>query len=466
MNIISEMKDSGWQNLAPVNYNMDKILKIQSKYNKENSLMDLIQETRDVIIAFNLGMESKEARKEALNIIKPVTYKQAKNFIDNVDRIINKNIDYLTFPKTSAGIQKAYENTIKNGSIEDVAFLFGMDENYTISIYHSMLLKKEIDGKKSMGASFLQEITDKMFEQKIDKKIEKNSEIDRQNLNDKKETISQDNTNNTQVKKSEGPAVFFKKDPAIHKEIDKIVEDIESILKPIREDFNSYQKNKDFASFQIGKVIDSATRKYNFEHGELNSWFTDILLESQYNILYKNVEDSTNTFFSRLYLEMIVDCSSELTELGLDTQTVFEDKKFWYGLKVVRENVAPVDYKIFTNCLVSNFLTLKTYSDSEKIDIGMNAMSMVIKDELNFKSRLNLWLDIGGGLTLEDSKGQTIIDKLKIKNNPMWNKSIVEIAKERDINLHKFYPKDFNRPGDFIPTKEDIINSRKNNVPF
>ena len=53
--------------------------------------MDLIQETRDVIIAFNLGMESKEARKEALNIIKPVTYKQAKNFIDNVDRIINKN---------------------------------------------------------------------------------------------------------------------------------------------------------------------------------------------------------------------------------------------------------------------------------------------------------------------------------------------------------------------------------------
>lgn len=478
MNIMSKMRDSGWQNLTQVNYSLDKILKIQSKYNKKNSLSELINETRDVIIAFNLGMESKEARKEALNVIKPVTYKQANNFIERVDSIMSQNENFLTFPKTISGVQKTYENIIGNGKIEDVAFLFGIDEIYLINVYHSMVLRKEIDEYKSPGTKFLQEITDEMFLRNEEKKekiitneeskkvdtIKENNVIQGENLIKENEEVK---TNYIPpVKKSDTPISFFKKDGEVQKEINFIVEGIENILKPIREDFNSYKDKKDYASFQIRKIIDSSTRAYNFKNGELSSWFTDILIESQYNILYKDINNNSNTYFSRLYLEMLVDCSSELTELGLDTKTVFEDKKFWYGLKVVRENVPPVDYKIFTNYLISNFLTLKSYTDSEKIDIGMDSIGVVIKDELNFKSRLNLWLDIGGGLLLEDKKGHTIVEKLKQKNNAMWNSVIVDIAKERGVNLNKFYPKDFDRPGDFTPTKEEIFSSRKNNNPF
>lgn len=470
MNIMSKMKDSGWQNLTQVNYNLDKILKIQSKYNKTNSLSEIINETRDVIIAFNLGMESKEARKEALSVIKPVTYKQANDFVERVDNLMKENESFLTFPKTINGIQKTYENIIENGSIEDVAFIFGIDEVYVINVYHSMLLRKEIDEYKSPGTKFLQEITNGMFlKNENSKNITENVTDQKPKEEQKEEVIVKENQNSyiPPVKKNDSPAVFFKND-LFQKEIDYIVDGIETILKPIREDYKLYEEQKNYASFQIRKVIDSSARTYNFKNGELNNWFTGILLESQYNILYKNIgnADNDNTYFSRLYLEMLVDCSSELTELGLDTKTVFEDKKFWYGLKVVRENVPPIDYKIFTNYLISNFLTLKSYTDSEKIEVGINAVNFVVKDELNFKSRLNLWLDIGGGLLLEDKKGKTIVENLKQKNNPMWNNVIIDIAKERKINLHKFYPKDFDRPGDFTPTKEEIISSRKSNTPF
>lgn len=470
MNIANKMKEGLWQEAMPIDINVKNFFKDDQFSGNYGNINEVIKDTRDVLLAIYSGSDSAENRKRALVEINPVPISKMLNFLNTFEKIVENNVDFLTYPKSKQGHIDMIKNVIKKGSLEEVAVLFAINPERCLNVFKEDLNNGEVEIAKR-NKDWLLTIS-KGLENKKEQELKKVSDL--LNFSDEEPKSENDNDNEitkTEVLKDSVKDVqekeidFFEKPKPIKDAIENLTSNLSMSLKKIMEDEQSVNNNKIEFTTGINFAIRDSYMEYK-KNESVNNWFLDVFLESQYNLLYKNDYEGNNSYFAKFYLEFMPDYSQKLKEFGFNTESVLNDKKLWGIMKVIRSKVGNVDYKIFSNELLPKFLTLNSWDMSEKIEIGQNLVSKVFKDELNFKTRLNLWLDIGGSLTMVNKSGESIVDILQKSKNKMWDKSIIEIGKERNIDLSKNFPYDFEKETKLYFNEKDVNHTKNKISPF
>lgn len=467
MNIVNKMREGLWQEAIPDNFSLNNIVKEGTYTGNYNDISEIIKDTAEVAKSVFLRREDREEIKKQGGVEPTVSIKKILSFLNVMEKTVENNAEFLTYPKSRKGIEDMLVNVICKGDLSNVAVFFALVPDTILEVYTNKKDDVEINKRNK---TWLQSIVDEKL--KIEREIQRKKEVelaklatimdfqpdnpleDKPNEETEKPTVIQ---NESEDKKME----FFQKNKEIEHAINTLTNNLEVYFKDIRE------KESDFNNTFIGPNINRQINEsfYDYTAGSENSstdWFLDVFIESQYNLLYKNNYEGNNSYYANIYLGFLSDYSNKFTNSGFNSREILNDKKFWGILKVVRGNTNNHDYKIFTNTLLPKFLSLSRMDKSEKIEEGMKIVSMVRKDELNFKTRLNLWLDIGGDLTMFNSNNKSIVDLLKKEKNPMWDKVLIETAKERNVNLYGNYPTHFeNKNAMSKPTPKEIsFNNR------
>lgn len=477
MNIMNRLKEGLWQEAMPTNFNVKKIIQDEGFTGVYSDINDRIQESKNVLASIFLGLESKEERQKALKVIKPVPLKNVMRFIDTLEKVVEENMEHLTFPKSKEGYQKMLLNVMKQNNLEDLSLFFVMSPEETLDLY-----QKHKEDLPKRNKNWLQSIYEHNLELQK-KQIEKENielakmkelttfttpTVSSEKNNEQEESYP---TSEKEAKQDVKPPQldFFKKDKETTLAIEDLTKNLESLFSEIRKDNGEKAfENKVLASSNFERKINDSYLHFvnNVPNKNIKDWFLDVFIESQYNLLYKTNFNNENTYYANLYNDLISNYSGKLTNTGFSTEEVLNDKAFWGVLKVVRSKVDDQSYKDFTNNLIPKFLSLNSCDKTEKIKIGEDLIKFVKQDELNFKTRLNLWLGIGGNLLMTNDKGLSIVDIIKKEKNKMWDKVIVEIAKEKSINLNSSYPEHFEPEIKSVATKKDITINNRTSAPF
>lgn len=459
MNITDKLKEGLWGEAIPLDFNLNKLVKEGVYTGPYPDMSTIISDTRDVLFSIYAGGGNRDERQKILSQREPVSLKKVIQFLNRFEDLVQDNLDNLTFPKSTSGYNAMLNNVIDSGKLENLVLMYTIDPQKVIEAFENKIEKIE-----NRNSKWLQSIINFKIEQEMEVAAKNKEEMDKV-----EELLNFGNTENNDEKKikekEEKKLTFFQRPKEISEEIEKLTKDLETVFEKIRSDEESVNKDRSLYSRELGvKIRESYLR--HADKSSLNDWFLDVLIESQYNLLYKKDYEGNNSYYASFYLELMNDYSNDLCRIGFDPESVLNDKKLWGALKVVRDNINNHDYKLFTNSLLPKFLTLKSWDKTEKIAIGENILSKVIKDDLNFKTRLNLWLDIGGSLTITNKEGNSIVDILQKNNNKMWNDTIIETAKDKGVNLHKNYPDNFKDETSYSFSKKDINQVANRLSPF
>lgn len=388
-----------------------------------------------------------------------VSLLEINNFIDKLELWVDRYSEYLTYPSSTNGLNNAIIKSVENESLEDFAFLYGIFHKEIFSIYKND--KEKIDSLENNDASKMLKNIFKVFEDK-----NKNNTVS--------ETIKvEESTINNEVKKEEYKHEFFgevsdnqitKETSEIKKHSSKTDEKIEKEIEIFNTFYDKYTSNiKDnfdisLKNYQVKRYIEGRIKEVSDleekNENKLNDWLANTFLLSLSKLSYEK---------SKIIIDQWPDWSNLQQEarplFGLVNNEELLDKKvFWHSIKSINEifvkNNDEESTKNLYQKVIPNIVSIKDSNIDNKVTIGKNILTWATKNENEFLNRLTLWNKMGGNITEINNQGESIVSWISSKNNDMWDKVIINFAKEKKINLSKNYPQHF-RPKNSIQVARD-----------
>ncbi len=447
INIRTRLKNGIWQDAIP-NFgpSFDKSNFLEPLDSTWTDIWDKVKLNENIMQCINLSLSGKEN-----DIVNPVSLSQLNNYLDVLEKWVIQNENNLTFPATKDGWKKSVESTLENNDLETFTLLCGsFPEQISTIIDLSTMPDNKI--KKWWNSFNKEEVLENKKEEVISTSLIKddNTSITSIEVTKEKDTVINEDkviediispVNDKQDKK-----VFIKKPEGPYPPNQEIKESIVSLNELIKEINQSY----DGASKSL---IDEYCKKHCLRKNakEATEWFSKVFFSS-----FQHMEEEKINFF----IDNIPNWREQPIETrplrNVDVMNVLNDIHFWSGLKFMQKKVTHTKNQQILKSFIPSMLDISLLSVQNKIEIGKNMLKFAKGSEDAFRNKLMMWTAMGGSLTeykkepvndvfqsKKDNLSESLIKWIAEEKNPKWDKVVIEYAKEKNLNLHNWYPNDF-----------------------
>ncbi|MDI6976628.1 hypothetical protein [Serratia sp. Se-RSBMAAmG] len=382
-------------------------------------------------------------------IIAPVSISRLNTFLDTLEQWVQDNEDNLTIPSTKQGWSKAIQQTLEKEDLDTFALLCGAYPNQVQSIVSLDTMPS--NKIRKWWATFNNEVKEELKESISDKVDEKAKEFVASSVENEKTQSSEPEV----PKVNEIPDSLtpnkpeykpFKKPDAVFKPSAAVLESEEKIKGLIKE-INSSDKGS--ATRLIDHFCHEAVRSKNAE--ETTVWFSKVFMsslsrldEQDINLLVDNWPQWRNQPPEKRPFK------------NVDAENVIGDAVFWSALKDTQKKVSYQQNQRLCKEFVPTLLDISMMSFDAKMNVGKKMFKFAEKNEDIFRNRFNLWSGMGGSLTEQkhaeredvyqvkkDSSSESMIKWISEQKNEKWDNVIIEYAKDKNLNLYKWYPDNF-----------------------
>lgn len=440
-NIRMRLRNGIWQDAIPnfgPSFHESKFLEpLDSTW---TDIWDKVKNHENTMQCINLSLSGKEN-----DIIKPVTLLELNNFLNNLEQWVSNNENNLTFPLTKDGWKKSVYETLEKNDLETFTLLCGAfpEQIKTVVDFESMpdnkikkwwgSFNKELDLKNNIVVSEEKSLVHADTSNPL-------NEVDKNSI--KGETLVSEPEKAEKIEKK----VFSKKPEGPYPPSQEIKESIESMNKLMKDINNSYNGSSKTLIDEYCKF--HCLRK---DSTEATNWFSKIFFSS-----FQHMEEESINFF----IDNIPNWREQPVETrplrNVNAMDVLNDIHFWSGLKFMQKKVTHAKNKEILQNFIPSMLDISSLSVSNKIEIGKNMLKFAKSSEDAFRNKLMMWTAMGGSLTehkkeptsdvFQSRKGTTpesLIKWILEEKNPKWDNVVIEYAKEKNLNLYKWYPNDF-----------------------
>jgi len=446
-NIKLRLKEGIWQDSIPsfgASFEESESLDIQGSTWVD--VKDKVSQAEQAMACISYLLEGRE--KE---IITPVSLSKLNAFLDTLEQWVEDNEDNLTIPSTKQGWSKAVQQTLEKEDLNTFALLCGAYPNQVQSI---VSLETMPSNKiKKWWATFNNEVKEDLKEEVAEKLNEKAKEVlvssANQDAVDSVEKLEPEkmvsNNVDTPVSKPEYKP-FKKPDVATFKPSAAVLESEEN-LKSLIKEINASDKGA--ATRLIDHFCHEAVRSKNSD--EATTWFSKVFMPS----LSRLDEGSINLLVDNWPLWKNQPPEKRAFK-NVDAENVIGDAVFWSALKDTQKKVSYQQNQRLCKEFVPTLLDISMMSFDAKMEVGKKMFKFAEKNEDIFRNRFNLWSGMGGSLTEQkhteredvyqvkkDSSSDSMIKWISEQKNEKWNNVIIDYAKEKNLNLYKWYPDDF-----------------------
>lgn len=378
-------------------------------------------------------------------IITPVSISKLNTFLDTLEQWVEENEDNLTIPSTKQGWSKAIQQTLEKEDINTFALLCGAypDQVQSIVSLETMPSNKI----KKWWATFNNEVKEELLE-KLDEKAKEvlvSSAIKEDVIKSEAEKVVSENASIAPVNKPEYKP-FKKPDAVVFKPSAAVLESEEN-LKVLIKEINTSDKGS--ATRLIDYFCHEAVRSKNAE--ETTAWFSKVFMPS----LSRLDEESINLLVDNWPLWKKQPPEKRAFK-NVDAEHVIGDAVFWSALKDTQKKVSHQQNQRLCKEFIPTLLDISMMSFDAKLEVGKKMFKFAEKNEDIFRNRFNLWSGMGGSLTEQkhtlredvyqvkkESSSDSMIKWISEQKNEKWDSVIIDYAKEKNLNLYKWYPDDF-----------------------
>lgn len=403
----------------------------------------------------------------------PESLNQINSYLNKLEDWVEKYSDDFTYPPSKKGWESAIKKTMEKESLEDFAMLYGI---FHKEIYNFYIENKDTDDLVNIQNSNSMKMLKNIFvvSQKNKKENDKDKDkveevlltstseshknnIYNQNAEDHKNEIKEKVPERDQIiENQEVKKHFIKKDELIDKEMDKFNVFYDESIKM---DFDPTLK-----SFLLKRHIESRIKDAfdNIEGPEksLNEWMKNTFLLSISRLEREKVKFIVNHWPEWSGLQK----DAKPLNGRIDNEKLLGETAFWHSIKSINEILKQDNDDETTKNLyqkvIPNIVNIFDSNINEKVTIGKNILSWATKNEKEFVNRLNLWTKMGGNITETTKDNESIVSWIASQKNDMWDRVIVNFAKDKNINLNKFYPSHF-KPKNSIHIAKDTSMANK-----
>lgn len=437
INIRMRLKNGIWQDATPnfgPSFHESKFLEpLESTW---TDIWDKVKSNENIMQCINLSLSGKEN-----DIINPVSLSALNNFLDTLEKWVVENEGNLTFPSTKDGWQKSVLKTIESNDLETFTLLCGAFPEQIKSVIN---IESMADNKiKKWWGSFNKEVNLINEDLPIPEPV---SEISIEQPIDKKEIEQPVVEKESIAPEKIGKKVFPKKPEGPYPPSQEVKESVESLNKLIEEINSSYNGASK-------TLIDEYCKKHCLrkDSQEATNWFSKVFFSS-----FQHMEEDSINFF----IDNIPNWREQPVETrplrNINTMDVLGDIHFWSGLKFMQKKVTHSKNQDILKSFIPSMLDISSLSVSNKIEIGKNMLMFAKSSEDAFRNKLMMWTAMGGSLTehkkeqnsdvfqsKKDKSPESLIKWIAEEKNPKWDNVVIEYAKEKNLNLYKWYPNDF-----------------------
>lgn len=441
INIKMRLKNGIWQDAIPnfgPSFNESKFLEpLDSTW---SDIWTKVKYNENIMQCISLSLSGKENE-----IIHPVSLLDLNDFFNTLEKWVLDNEVNLTFPPTKDGWKKSVNASLEKNDLDTFILLCSAfpDQIKTIIDLDSMPDNKI----KKWWGSFNKEIelSEKVIStQENIQEMDKNTSIVESELNhiEPEEVVSKTIQEHEKI----GKKVFPKKPEGPFPPSQEIKESIESINKLINDINNSYNGSSK-------TLIDEYCKKHCLGKNskETTTWFSKVFFSS-----FQHMEEDSINFF----IDNIPQWREQPVETrplrNINTMEVLNDIHFWSGLKFMQKKVTHSKNQEILQNFIPSMLDISSLSVSNKIEIGKNMLKFAKSSEDAFRNKLMMWTAMGGSLTehkkeltsdvfqsKKDSAPESLIKWIAEEKNAKWDNVVIEYAKDKNLNLYKWYPNDF-----------------------
>lgn len=449
-NIKNRINNGIWRECLPPDFSISEITNIGSW----NTMGSLAKKSHNLFKIIN-GLEAE-----------PESLVQVHNYLDKLEYWVEKYSDDFTYPASKKGFESAIRKTLENEKLEDFATLYGVFHKEIFDFYVENKDSEElVKIQNADSMKMLKNIFTSAEKQKELKEVKPILEVNNDNIIIKEEAKIAEPISNTVVQNpvlKEKETIKMEPDSSVSEEEQKIEkQDLEKLsikkndsVDKEAEYFNKFYNDNiksDFEptlkSFLLKRHIESRIKDVyeNLEGSDksLNEWLKSTLLLS-----ISKLEDEKVKFIVNHWPEWNTLQNDAKPLYGrVNNEQLLDEKAFWHSIKSINEVLKKDNDEETTKNLyqkvVPNIVSISSSNVSDKLNIGKNILRWATKNEMEFVNRLNLWNKMGGNITETTKEGESIVSWISSQKNEMWDKVIVNFAKEKNLNLNKFYPTHF-----------------------
>lgn len=452
-NIRMRLRNGIWQDAIPnfgPSFHDSKFLEpLESTW---TDIWHKVKKNENIMQCINLSLSGKEN-----DIINPVSLHDLNDFLNTLEKWVIDNGGNLTFPSTKDGWQKSVMRTVENNDIETFTLLCGA---FPEQVKNVINVENVVDNKiKKWWNSFNNEqdlvneiVPDPVPEPIVKQQVDK---VEEPFVAEKEITAPEKSEKKVFPKKPEGP----------YPPSQEIKENIDILNDLIIEIKNSYDGS---AKTLINEYCKKHCLRKNPK--EATNWFSKTFFSS-----FQHMDEESINFF----IDNIPNWREQPVETrplrNVDVMEVLKDIHFWSGLKFMQKKVTHSKNQEILQSFIPSMLDISSLSVSNKIDIAKNMFQFAKGSEDAFRNKLMMWAAMGGSLTehkkepasdvfqsKKDSAPDSLIKWIAEEKNSKWDKVVIDYAKEKNLNLYKWYPNDF-KSDDLFEIYESSVSVSKPN---